>query len=120
MNKPISVPVHGIIDYTYAAVVPLMPELAGFEQQAVPTVLCRTLGASALTYTLLTDAKWGLVKLIPMRTHLLFDLSASTFAILSPWLLGFHKKKTARNALMLIGAAGMLVSLFTDAGKGRK
>ncbi|WP_374951327.1 hypothetical protein [Mucilaginibacter sp.] len=116
MKKPLAVSAHGIIDYTYAAVVPHIPELVGFNNQVAPTAICRALGAGALTYTLLTDAKWGLIKLIPMRTHLLLDLSASTFAILSPWLLGFQKKN-ARNALMLIGATGLLVSLLTDARK---
>ncbi len=114
MNKPISKNLHGLIDYTYAAIVPLMPELAGFRKQKQAKMLCRSLGAGALTYTLLTKARWGLVPLLPFKAHLAIDFSVSCFALAAPWLLGFAQKNAARNALMAVGALGVAASLLTD------
>ncbi|WP_114941175.1 hypothetical protein [Mucilaginibacter endophyticus] len=114
MNKPISKNLHGLIDYTYAAIVPVLPELAGFRKRETAKVLCRSLGAGALTYTLLTKARWGLIPLLPFKAHLAIDLSVSCLALAAPWLLGFSRKKTARNALLAAGIIGLTASLLTD------
>src|ERR1700712_2544075 len=107
MNKPISKNVHGLIDYGYALIVPLLPEIVGFKKQKAPNRLCRSLGAGALSYTLLTKASWGLVPLIPFKKHLIMDFSVSCFALATPWLFGFSKKKKAVAALMITGLLGL-------------
>lgn len=114
MKKPISRQVHGAIDYTYAALVPLMPEIAGFKDEEKAALLCRVLGGGAFAYSALTKAEWGLYKVLPFKAHLLVDLSVSLFAIGAPWLLGFAGNKRARNAIVAIGAAGLLASLLTE------
>ena len=114
MDKPISKNVHGIIDYSYAAIVPHLPELIGFENQENATTLCRTLGGGALAYTLLTKAKWAPVPLIPFKTHLAIDLSVSLLALATPWLFGFSRHRAARNTLLAVGLTGIAASLLTD------
>ena len=113
MNKPVSRQLHGAIDYAYAALVPFIPEIAGFNKEEKANLLCKLLGGGALTYTALTKAEWGLVKLLPFKTHLIIDTSVSLLAIGAPWLLGFSGNKKARNAVVAIGAAGLLASLLT-------
>ena len=56
MSKPISKNLHGLIDYSYAVSVPLLPEIAGFKNQESAKLLCRRLGAGAFSYSLLTKA----------------------------------------------------------------
>jgi hypothetical protein len=114
MNKPISKNVHGFIDYGYALIVPLLPEIVGFKKQKAANVLCRSLGAGALTYTALTKARWGLFPLLPFKKHLLIDFSVSCFALAAPWLLGFSHKRSATAAVMITGAVGLVASLLTD------
>jgi len=114
MNKPISKNVHGFIDYSYALMVPLLPEIFGFRKQKKASLLCRCLGAGALGYTLLTKARWGLVPLIPFKKHLLIDFSVSCFAVAAPWLFGFSTEKKAATALVVTGALGLAASLLTD------
>jgi hypothetical protein len=41
MSKPISKNLHGLIYYSYAALVPLLPEIAGFKNQASAKLLRR-------------------------------------------------------------------------------
>jgi hypothetical protein len=114
MNKPISKNVHGFIDYGYAIMVPLLPEIAGFKKQRTASLLCRGLGAGALAYTLLTKARWGLIPLLPFKKHLLIDFSVSCFALASPWLFGFSKKKSATAAVMAAGILGLTASVLTE------
>ena len=114
MNKPISKNVHVIIDYPYAATVPFLPEAVEFDQLLKAKHLCRLLGVGALSYTLLTKAKWGLFKLLPFKQHLIIDFSVSVVAAAAPWLLGFSKKRAARNTLLAVGLAGLTAALLTD------
>jgi hypothetical protein len=114
MKKPVSRQLHGAIDYAYAAIVPFIPEMAGFSDQEKATLLCRLLGGGALTYTMLTKAEWGVIKLLPFKTHLMIDLSVSIMAIGAPWLLGFSGKRKARNAVIAIGVTGLIASLFSE------
>jgi hypothetical protein len=113
-NQPITRQAHGAIDYAYANVVAVLPELAGFENEKKAAAVCRILAGGALTYSLLTKAEWGAVKLIPFKKHLMLDTSASIFAIAAPWLLGFAANKRARNSVWAIGLAGLAASLLTQ------
>jgi len=113
MDKPISKDLHGFIDYGYALVVPMLPEIAGFEKVVNAKVICRGLGAGALSYTLLTKAKWGLIRLLPFKAHLAIDFSVSCLAIATPWLFGFSDNKAARNALIATGVIGLAAALLT-------
>jgi hypothetical protein len=115
MKKPITRKLHGLIDYSYAAIVPLLPELAGFNHNDDAKNLCRTVGGGALLYTALTKAEWGAVKVLPFKAHLLIDLSVSLFNISAPWVMGFNKNKAARNTFVAIGLIGTLASLATEA-----
>jgi hypothetical protein len=114
MNKPISKNIHGIIDYSFALIVPLLPEIAGFKQQKSAGYLCRSLGAGVLVYTGLTKARWGLFPVLPFKKHLLIDFSVSCFTLAAPWLLGFSGKKSATAAVLVTGALGLAASLLTQ------
>jgi hypothetical protein len=114
MNKPISKNIHGVIDYSYALIVPLLPEIIGFKMQKAASALCRSLGAGALAYTVVTKARWGLFPVLPLKKHLLVDFSVSCFALAAPWLLGFAHKKSATMAVLATGALGLAASLLTE------
>jgi hypothetical protein len=56
--------------------------------QLVPVVI----GILIFVMALLTDFGLGIVKIIPMKIHLLIDVFVGVFLALSPWLFGFHKQ----------------------------
>lgn len=114
MNQPISKNLHGLIDYSYALVVPLLPEIAGFKHLESAKLLCRGLGAGALSYSLLAKARWGLFRLLPFKAHLAIDLSVSCLALAAPWILDFSDKSRARNALLATGLTGLAATLLTE------
>jgi hypothetical protein len=117
MKKLITKKQHGLIDYSYAVIVPMLPHIAGFKQQKNARETCYALGAGALMYSLLTKAPWGLFPVIPFKKHLKMDISASTLAIASPWLLNFSRKRAPRNTLIVVGILGLAASLLTDKRK---
>lgn len=107
---------HGIADYAYAPLVWMAPKIAGFELQPQAVLACKAAAAGALTYTLFTDAEWGVVKLIPYKAHLVVDLSVGVLSVAAPWLLGFAKNKAARNTLLVMGAVTLTVGILSVLG----
>ncbi len=107
---------HGFADYTYVPLVFAAPRLVGFEEEKAASFLCYTLSATVLCYTLLTDAKWGMVKLIPYKTHAALDLSGGVVALAAPFFIKTANKKV-RNTLLLMGLTGLVVSTLSLIGR---
>jgi len=114
MKKPISRKTHGAADYLYAAVAAMLPELAGFEEEEKAKILCRTISGGTLAYTLLTRAEWGLIKLIPFKTHLITDFTAGIFTLSAAWIFKFSENKKARNTFLVLGLTSVVASLLTQ------
>lgn len=114
---------HGILDFTYVPVVFAAPAFVGFKREKWASNLCRAMSITVLGYSLLTDAKWGLVKVIPYRTHAALDLSLGVAALASPLILdkAFDEpvSKKARNTLFLMGVTGVVVGLLSLVGAKR-
>lgn len=83
--------IHGMLDYSMGLLLILAPWLLGFDDAAnrwavyVPVGL----GISMLVISAMTRYELGLVKAIPMSTHLTIDVIAGLFLAVSPWLFGF-------------------------------
>lgn len=82
--------VHGVLDYVVAVALLLAPMIFGFQEVGgAAVVIPMVLGVGLFVYSLLTNYEWGVFKTIPMPVHLTFDVVASLFLALSPWLFGF-------------------------------
>ena len=114
MNQPITRAMHGIADYAYAPLVYAAPNLAGFTHIKAATQLCRIIGVSTLASTVMTRAEWGLVRVIPFKTHLLLDVGVSVLSLAAPFLFHFAGSKKARNTFLLMGAVGAIVTSLTQ------
>lgn len=106
---------HGFTDYTYIPLVLAAPKLVGFEEEKWASKVCYILSTTVLGYSVLTDAKWGVVKLIPYKTHAALDLSVGVIALASPMLLKTSNKR-ARNTLLLMGITGIVVGTLSLIG----
>lgn len=80
---------HGILDYVIGILLIVAPWLFDFAdggaEQWVPIVL----GAGVILYSLVTDYELGVIKVIPMPTHLILDIVGGIILAASPWLFGF-------------------------------
>jgi hypothetical protein len=73
------------------------------------------LGVGFIVYSLFTKYEWGPFGVIPMPVHLVFDVVASLFLALSPWIFGFSTE--APNVWVphvVVGVAVILVVLFSQ------
>ena len=108
MEKPISRREHGFTDYSYVPMVAAAPWFIGFTDEPWAVRLTRVLSGSILATSLLTRAEWGLVKMIPFKTHLMADTAVGLFALSAPWLFGFASNTKARTTFLVAGVFGIL------------
>lgn len=81
--------VHGVLDYLVGALLIAAPWLLNFNRGGAETWLPVILGVGALLYSLLTNYELGVVRRIPMTTHLGLDAASGLLLAVSPWLFGF-------------------------------
>lgn len=112
--------VHGALDYIVAIALFFAPMIFGFADVGGPAVIIpMVLGVGLFLYSLLTRYEWGAIKVIGMPYHLVFDVLASVFLALSPFLFGFYKD--APNVWLphvVVGIAVILVVIFSQTQPG--
>ncbi len=114
--KPIPTFLHGVADYVGGLALLLAPNLFGFADVGGAAVLVpRVLGVVILLQSVATRYELGLLKLLPMRMHLMNDYAASLFLAASPWLFGFNDEP--RNAWLphvMVGIGVFVLTLLTQ------
>ena len=107
---------HWMTDYSYVPMVLVAPYALKFKDEKWASKACFAIAGSVLGYSLLTDAKWGAVKLIPYKTHAVLDiaqgLAALTVLAKAPRLAG----KAARGTLIAMGVIGIVVGTLSLLG----
>ena len=104
--------VHGVLDYLVGALLIAAPWLFQFNDGGAETWVPVVLGASAIVYSLCTDYELGVLRLIPMSTHLMLDVGSGVLLALSPWLFGFHEEVWAPH--VLVGLIEIGTALMTQ------
>ena len=79
---------HAVLDYLTGGALVAAPRLLGLTGTTAGKVLDLAGGIST-AQSLLTDYELGLVKVIPMRTHLALDAASGAVVAASPWIFGF-------------------------------
>ncbi|POH68444.1 MULTISPECIES: SPW repeat domain-containing protein [Cryobacterium] len=112
--------VHAVLDYVVAIALILAPTIFMFEEVGGAAVIVpRVLGVGLILYSLFTRYELGLIKVIGMPIHLVFDVLASIVLIASPFLFGFADE--APNAWLphiVVGIAVILVVLCSKSQTG--
>lgn len=103
--------IHGIADYLVGIILIAAPWLLDFNRGGAETWVPVIVGAMVLLQTILTDFEVGLVRKLPMRTHLTMDFFMGLLLALSPWLFGFADFIAWPH--VLFGAFSILASLTT-------
>src|SRR4051812_24640001 len=96
----ISTRTHGILDYIVGIVLIVAPWLLKFNQGGAETWVPVILGAALILYSLCTRYELGIIKAIPMSTHLTLDLVSGIVLALSPWLFGFSHRITTPHVVI--------------------
>lgn len=107
--------VHGLIDYIYGIIAIGVPHVLGFGGFGADHLVFWFVGFGAILYSLLTDYRLGLIKLIPFRVHLILDVLAGVFLIASPWIFGFAEHVWAPHVIFgLLDIGVVLLTSRTD------
>jgi SPW repeat len=112
--------VHGMLDYLVGALLIVAPWLFGFAAGGAETWVPVVLGAGAILYSLFTDYELGVVRRIPMPTHLILDLGSGVLLAVSPWLFGFADRVWQPHliiGLIEIGTAAMTRRVPADGAR---
>lgn len=114
--KFIPTKVHGALDYIVGVALIFAPMLFGFMSMGGAAVIVPImLGIGLILYSLFTRYEWGLVKVLGMPYHLIFDVLASIFLALSPFIFGFADE--ALNVWLphvVVGVTVILVVIFSQ------
>jgi len=101
---------HGVLDYAVALTLIVGPFLLGFEGPA--KLLAIAGGVGLFLYSLITDYSISARKMLPFKTHLVFDFIAAVVLVLAPYIFGFDG--IAQIFYQVIGAAVIVVVLVTN------
>ncbi len=98
---------HGVLDYLAAGGLIVLPFLLGLS--GIALWLSVAAGAGLIGYSLLTDYRFGVVRLLSFDLHLILDLSAGVAFIAAPFLLGFDTFTSIYYFVMAAGVVGVVV-----------
>lgn len=87
--KFITTRAHGILDYLVGVILVATPWMLRFDSNGPATSVMTTLGVSTILYSIITDYELGVIKLLPMKTHLVLDALGGLLLATSPWVFGF-------------------------------
>jgi hypothetical protein len=90
-RRGISLRSHNILDYVMGLALIATPGLFGFASINSARNVCFNLGFALLGYSLLTDYKLSLFKLIPLRIHMVFDTLVGIAIAFAPWVIGYRE-----------------------------
>lgn len=111
MNRPISTRTHGTIDYTWATTAAALTKILTNAPSAAR--LIQNAGVAAAANTMLTNYEAGMMKVMPMKAHLAFDMVMCGALLLSPLLLPASERRYALIP-MALGAVGFVTALLTE------
>jgi hypothetical protein len=103
---------HGIIDYAVVIFLWLSPTIFGLSDFV--STLTYGLGCVHLALTVLTNFRYGLVKVIPFKLHGWIELVVSIVLIGSPWILGFNEIPVDKFFYIGLGGGVFITWLITD------
>jgi hypothetical protein len=110
---PIPLNAHAALEPLIAVVVIAAPWIFGFSDVDSAKVVCIAVGVVMLVAGSMTDWRLSLVRLIPLRMHLMTDLLLGAVLILSPFVLGFSDEGGATRFMVIAGVLEALTALAT-------
>lgn len=102
---------HGILDYIVGLVLIMAPWIFDFSDNSYATWTIVIAGIVVLLQTIFTDFEVGLVRKIPMQTHLMMDFGLGVVLALSPWMFGFADQVYTPH--LIAGIFAIMASLTT-------
>jgi hypothetical protein len=113
---------HAVADYLCGALLLLAPNLLGFaDLGGAAAWVPRIVGLLVLGQAMMTDYELGLMKIIPIGTHLMADYLVGAFLLAAPWFFGFSAVRVPTVTLTVVGLLVLgLTAMTQPLGRQRK
>lgn len=105
--------IHAALEPLMAIVTIAAPWIFGFSDTGSATVICVVVGIVMLLAGSMTDWRLSLVRLIPLRAHLMTDLLLGAVLVLSPLIFGFSDEGGPTRFMVIVGVLELLTALMT-------
>ena len=102
---------HGILDYIVGIFLIVAPWVLDFSENDAATWTMVIAGIIVLAQAAMTDFEVGLIRRIPMQSHLMMDFGLGVLLALSPWLFQFDDYVYMPH--LIVGIFSILASLTT-------
>jgi hypothetical protein len=103
------------MDYIMAILLVTSPFTLDYYNAGPETMLPVCLGLLALFITPMTDFRFAVIRVIPLKWHLYFDFAAGIFLALSPWIFDFYRHVYMPH--VIFGLLQVIASLVTSTSK---
>ena len=110
---PIPLNVHAALEPVIALIVIAAPWIFGFSDVDSATVICVLVGVVMLIVGSLTDWRLSLARVIPLRMHMIGDLTLAMVLLLSPLIFGFADEGGPTRFMVIAGVLEALTALMT-------
>jgi VIT1/CCC1 family predicted Fe2+/Mn2+ transporter len=115
---PISLFLHGVIEYAAGVLFIAAPFLFGFDSGAAKA-LSIVVGVVVLAIAASTDGPTSLVNQIPRSAHVALDYVLAVLLIALPFLAGFSGETAPTFFFIVLGVAHMLITIGTRFRRAR-
>ena len=109
---PLSLFLHGVLEYAVGAVFIAAPFFIGFDSNGA-TALSIVLGVIFLVLAATTDGPTGLARVVPVEIHAVADFALAILLIAAPFLFGFRDKGGATAFFIVLGVLHLLLTIAT-------
>jgi hypothetical protein len=110
---PIPLNLHAALEPLIALVIIAAPWIFQFSETTAATVICVIVGVTMLLVGSITDWRLSLVRLIPLRMHLMGDFALGAVLILSPLIFGFSDEGGPTRFMVIAGVLELMAALMT-------
>jgi len=109
---PISLFLHGLVEYAAGVLFVVAPFLFGFDSGAAKAVSIGV-GIVILAVAAGTDSPTGLSRSIPIKGHVALDFALALFLVAAPFLFGFSDESTPTAFFVALGIVHLLLTIAT-------
>jgi SPW repeat len=110
---PIPLNLHAALEPLIAVIIIAAPWIFQFSATDSATAICVIVGVVMLLVGSMTDWRMSLVRLIPLRIHLMGDLLLGAVLILSPLIFGFADEGGPTRFMVIAGILELMTALMT-------
>jgi hypothetical protein len=111
---PIPLNTHAMLEPLMAVLIIVAPWLFGFSDTNDAKAICIIVGAVMLIAGSMTQWRYSLAKVIPLRMHFMTDLLLAAVLILTPFIFGFSDEGGATRFMIIVGALEAMTALSTN------